>query len=534
MMFIIYANQAHLKLLGYAQPEELLGQSWRVLYAPEEVQRFEQYVLPVLERERSWRGEAIATRKDGSRFAQGVSLTLMDNGLLICVFRDISDLKQAQEQIIHNALHDPLTGLPNRRLLMERIDLALQRAKRSQIDRYAVLFLDLDRFKLINDSLGHLVGDKLLIEVSKRLKQHLRNTDMVARLGGDEFVILLEDVNNVESTIQIAERILADCQTPILIDNQKIFTSTSIGIVLGSGEYHQASDLIRDADIAMYQAKAQESNSYKFFDAAMYLEAITRLTLETDLRKAITQQEFVIYYQPIIRLADRQLIGFEALARWWHPTRGLIGPSEFIPVAEETGLVASLDSWIIEHACLQIARWQQQFPAHLSLKISINLSVQDLHRSNLLKDIDKVLAQTGLAGNLITFEITESVLIKDREQTIDLLTQLASRQIQISIDDFGTGYSSLSYLHHLPIHTLKIDRSFVGSMHLENRNYQVVSTILALSKQLGLTVVAEGIETPEHLQQLQQLGCELGQGYLFAKPLTAQQIEIILASSTID
>ena len=525
----IYVNQAHLKLFGYTHPDELLGQSWRVLYAPEEVQRFEQDILPILERNLAWQGEAIATRKDGSTFAQGVSLTLMEDGLLICVCRDISDLKQAQKQIIHNALHDPLTGLPNRRLLVDRLELALQRAKRLKVYQYAVLVLDLDRFKIINDRLGHLVGDKLLVEVSKRLKQHLRNTDMVARLGGDEFVILLEDISTVEDVIQVAERILADCQTPILIDDHKIFISISIGIAIGSEAYHEASNLIRDADIAMYRAKAQENNSYKFFDGEMYLEAMNRLTLETDLRKALIQQEFVISYQPIISLMDNRLIGFEALSRWQHPTRGLIYPDEFIPVAEETGLITSLDSWVMHRVCEQIADWQNRFPNHFPIKVSINLSVQDLHRTGLLQDIDQILNSTRLEGDMIALEITESTLIEDTDKTIDLLTQLAERHIQISIDDFGTGYSSLSYLHRLPIHTLKIDRSFVGNMHLENPNYQVVNTILALSQQLGLTVVAEGIETPQHLQQLQKLGCELGQGYLFSQPLTADEVETILA-----
>ncbi|MGD1855982.1 MAG: EAL domain-containing protein [Leptolyngbyaceae cyanobacterium] len=530
----IYANQAHLNLFGYTQLEELLGQSWQVSYSPEEIQRLEQDIWPVLECDRAWQGENVATRKDGSTFAQGLSLTLMEDGLLICVCRDISELKQAQAQISYNALHDPLTGLPNRRLLLERIELALHRAQRLESYHYAILFLDLDRFKIINDSLGHLVGDKLLVEVSKRLKQHLRNTDMVARLGGDEFVILLEDVAAVEIIIQISERILADCQTPVLIDDHKIFTSTSIGIVMGSKNYHNAANLIRDADIAMYRAKAQERNSYRFFDATMYAEAMSRLTLENDLRKALAQQELVICYQPVVNLLEGHLMGFEALIRWQHPTLGLIAPSEFIPIAEETGLVMALDSWMIYQACEQILHWQQQFPQQCPLKISINLSAQQLHKSTLLHDIDRILSSTRLTGESIILEITERMLIEDVEQTIELLTQLASRQIQISIDDFGTGYSSLGYLHRLPVHNLKIDRTFVGNMHLDKRNYQVVNTILALSNQLGFTVVAEGIETDQQLQQLQQLGCELGQGYLFAQPLTPDDVDAILSDAPKD
>ncbi len=529
----IYVNRAHLSLLGYENPDEVLGKSWQLLYSPDEVERFEKDVFPLLSRDRSWQGEAIATRKNGSTFTQGVSLTVTEDDLIICVCRDVSELKQAQEQIVHNALHDPLTHLPNRTFLVERIELAIHRTMRLDAYQYAVLFLDLDRFKVINDSLGHLVGDKLLIEISKRLKKHLRNADLVARLGGDEFVVLLEDIEDIENIIQIVERILADFKVPIFIEGHQIFTSTSIGIVVGNQDYSQASDLIRDADIAMYRAKVQGSNSYKFFDAAMYAEAMGRHTLEIDLRKAVTQSEFIVHYQPIVSLKDRKLFGFEALVRWQHPTRGLISPNQFISVAEETGLITTLDSWIINQTCHQMARWQQCFPDVFPLKISINLSAQDLHGSRLLDDMEQILQATGLSGDLITLEITESMLIEEIDKTIDLLNQLSSKQIQISIDDFGTGYSSLNYLHRLPMQTLKIDQSFVGKMHLENRNYQIVSTVLALSKQLNLAVVAEGIETSQHLLQLKELGCELGQGYLFSQPLTADEVETRFASGAL-
>ncbi|MEO1125994.1 MAG: EAL domain-containing protein [Cyanobacteria bacterium J06639_16] len=433
--------------------------------------------------------------------------------------------QQSEALITHNALHDPLTGLPNRTLLLERLALAINHSQRIEDYRYAVLFLDLDRFKVINDSLGHVIGDQLLVAIAQRLKTHLRQMDLVARLGGDEFLILLEDTSSTEEVVQIAERILADCQTPLTIDIHKIFTGISIGIVLGTTSYHRATDLIRDADIAMYRAKTQASNSYKFFDATMHTQALNRLTLETDLRKALAQEEFIIHYQPIFDLHAHRLVGFEALARWQHPTRGLIFPDNFVSIAEETGLIASLDSWVIHQACQQIVSWQDKFTDYAPLKVSVNLSAQDLSNANLIQDIDDILATTGLAGDSITLEITESMLIEDIDQTIDLLAQLASRQIQISIDDFGTGYSSLNYLHRLPVHSLKIDRCFVSQMQAENRNYQVVKTIITLSNQLGLITVAEGIETSQQLQRLQQLGCQLGQGYLFSKPLTPPEIE---------
>lgn len=521
----LYMNQAHLNLFGYNRPEELVGKTWRLLYSQKEIGRFEREIFPVLERSRAWQGEAIATRKDGSTFVQGVSLTLTDDGLLISVCRDISELKQAQEVIIYNALHDSLTDLPNRTQFLDRLEFAINRARRIGKYRYALLFIDLDRFKVINDSLGHLVGDQLLIAIAQRLKTHVRNIDLVARLGGDEFVILLEDISSTDTVIQIAERILANCQTPLSINEKEIFTNLSIGIVLGKENYRQASDLMRDADIAMYQAKKRGGNSYRFFDVNMRTAVLGRLTLETDLRKALEQEEFIVYYQPIVNLLDRQLVGFEALVRWQHPTRGLVYPSEFVPIAEETGLIVPLDNWVFYQACRHMVCWKNKFANCFPLKISINLSAKDLRKSNLIEDINAILSDTRLEGDLITIEITEGLLIENIDQAVDLLTQLELINIQISIDDFGAGYSSLNYLHRLPAHNLKIDCSFVSQMQAKNRNYQVVSTIIALGEQLGLTVVAEGIETEDQLQQLQQLGCELGQGYLFSEPLAPNDIE---------
>ncbi|MEM9089450.1 MAG: EAL domain-containing protein [Cyanobacteria bacterium P01_F01_bin.53] len=432
---------------------------------------------------------------------------------------------------MHNALHDPLTGLPNRALLMERIELSILRAKHTENYRYAILFLDLDRFKVINDSLGHASGDRLLSVIAQKLKTYVREIDLVSRLGGDEFVILLEGISGTDEIIPIIERILVDCQTPFMVNGYEMFTSLSVGVVLGTQEYHQASDLIRDADIAMYRAKDQGGNSYKFFDAEMHTQALYRLTLETNLRKAVEQEEFVVYYQPIVDILNNRLIGFEALVRWQHPERGFVSPGDFIPLAEELGLIVPLDSWVLKTACQQLASWTTKFADCFPLKISVNLCAQDIRNPSLIDDIDQLLAETGLDGSAICLELTESILVEDMSQTIDLLTQLKQRNIQISIDDFGTGYSSLSYLHRFPADNLKVDRSFVSHMEIENRDYQLVSTIITISHQLGLTVVAEGIETQQQLQWLQQLGCELGQGYLFSKPLSAEQIEADLLAN---
>lgn len=528
-----YVNPAYLKLFGFEQSEEIVGKNWDFLYSVEETSRFQYEIFPILEQERSWRGEAMALRKNGSTFVQGISLSFSDDASLIVVCRDISELQQAHAQIAHNALHDPLTSLPNRALLSERLELAINKAQRHDDYHYAVLFLDLDRFKVINDSLGHVIGDKLLVGIAQRLKIHLRNTDMVARLGGDEFVILLEESNNQKTVIEIVERIIEECQTPFDFDKQKVFSSVSIGIVLGSRDYHQAVDLLRDADIAMYRAKKEDHSSYKIFNKAMYVTAFNRLTLETDLRKALEQGEFVLHYQPIFDLLDNKLVGFEALIRWQHPIHGLILPTQFLPIAEETGLIIPLDAWVIRQACQQVNHWENKFPRNLSLKVSINLSAKDFQKPNLIEDIDYLLAETGLESELITIEITESMLMENLENTIDVLEQMKLRNIRISIDDFGTGYSSLSYLNRLPIDNLKIDRSFVNQMQADKRDYQIVNTITALSRQLGLVTIAEGVETPHQLLLLKQLGCQLGQGYLFSEPLPVDEIEnkILLESS---
>jgi diguanylate cyclase len=434
-------------------------------------------------------------------------------------------LRETAEQMRYNALHDPLTNLANRTLMMERMTAAIDRTQRGEPYHYAVLFIDLDRFKVINDSLGHLVGDRLLIIIAQQLQSYLGNNDIIARFGGDEFVILLESINDPNTPIHITERILEDCQTPLILDGYQLFIGMSIGVVVDVTHYVDASDLIRDADIAMYRAKARGKNLYQVFNAKMHTQALRRLTLESDLRKALEGEEFEVYYQPIMDITHNRLVGFEALIRWHHPVRGFISPGEFVPVAEETGLVADIDQWVSFTACRQLALWQRKYPKYQTLKINLNLSAQDLQKPHLLQDIDNLIGITGLAGQSITLEITESMLIEDVNKTIDLLTQLKCRNLQISIDDFGTGYSSLNYLHRLPADHLKIDQSFVSQMQNDHRNHQVVNTIITLGNQLDMAVVAEGVETHEQLQHLRQLGCQFAQGYLFARPMPADAIE---------
>jgi len=441
---------------------------------------------------------------------------------------DITERKEAQKNLLYNSLHDPLTSLANRTLLIKTLEVAIAKASVSESYQYAVLFLDLDRFKVINDSLGHLFGDQLLQNVAQKLQSYLKPTDLIARIGGDEFVILLEDIAGDEDVLQVVQKILHQFQTFTVINGHEVFITTSIGLVFGNSHYKKANDLIRDADIALYHAKSEGKATYRVFDARMHTQAVNRLNLETQLRKAFEKDEFVLHYQPIMDIFKKQLVGFEALVRWQHPTRGLILPSEFIPITEETGLILRLDDWVINESCRQLSNWRNRFPEHFPLKISVNLSVQDLRAANLLSSIERSLSKTGLSGDCITLEITESMLIDNIHKTIDLLNQLREKNIHISIDDFGTGYSSLKYLHLLPADYLKIDRSFVSRMAEENRDYQVVNTIINLSNQLGVAVIAEGIETNQQLKWLEKLGCEFGQGYFFSKPLPASEIEQLI------
>jgi diguanylate cyclase (GGDEF)-like protein/PAS domain S-box-containing protein len=444
--------------------------------------------------------------------------------------RDVTDRIQVQQQLQHEALHDSLTGLPNRHLLMDRLDLTLQRAKRLACYDFAVIFLDLDRFKVINDSLGHLAGDQLLVVIAQRLAAAIGPLDLAARLGGDEFVVLLANIQGIRDVVQVTQRLFAALQIPLHLENREVYTTASAGIVLGSAHYEEATHLLRDADIAMYQAKTKGKACYDVFNAAMHTQALHRLHLENDLRRALENQEFVLHYQPIVVLETGQLAGFEALIRWQHPTEGLKPPGEFIAIAEEIGLISAIDQWGLATACQQMVIWLDRFPQWADLKVNVNLSAADLQRSVLIQELDQVLAQTGLEGEHLTLEITESMLIEDIETTIQLLNQLKERRVQISIDDFGTGYSSLSYLHRLPVDSLKVDRSFVNQMPRNCKNHQIIETIMALSRQLNLDTVAEGVETQAQLDGLRSLGYRLGQGFFFSHGLTAAAATELLAN----
>ncbi len=447
---------------------------------------------------------------------------------------DITGRKRAEEQLIHDALHDALTGLPNRALFMDRLGRAIEHSKRRENYLYAVLFLDLDRFKVINDSLGHTVGDQLLLAISRRLELFLRSVDTVARLGGDEFVILIEDIQGLSDATRIAERIQNELSLPFKLNEHSVFTSVSIGIVLSQKNYETPEEVLRDADIAMYRAKALGRARFEVFDTAMRTRAMARLELETDLRKAIGYQQFEVFYQPIVSLDDDRITGFEALVRWRHPERGLIAPEEFIPVAEETGLIIPIDWWVLRQACQQLSEWRKQFQTDPPLTISVNLSSKHFAQHDLVTQVENILHVTGLDGGSLQLEITESVFMEYGEKEISVLRALRELGVQLHIDDFGTGYSSLGYLQNFPVDTIKIDRTFVGKMGKETNNSEIVRTIVTLARELGMDAIAEGVETEEQLIQLKALNCEFGQGYIISRPMTSEAAEAIIAEACAD
>ncbi len=430
---------------------------------------------------------------------------------------------------VYNPFHDVLTGLPNRQLFLQYLEGAVVDAKISQNNRFAVLFLDIDSFKLINESFGHYLGDKFLVDFTHRLKASVGSKVTLARLGGDEFAILVEKLTESKEAILLTDYLQKEMSLPFKIKQQEIFSSISVGIAFNQSELeHQPEDLLRDAHTAMYRAKDLGKSRHEVFATGMHTQVINRLQLETELRRALENEEFYLNYQPIICLKTNQIAGFESLVRWNHPHRGFVPPGEFIPVAEETGLIIPLGEWILESAFGQLSVWQRQFPSNPPLMMSINLSGNQLTQENLVEVIQELLSATGIDPRTIKLEITESVAMQDVEAAISILLKLRSLNLQISIDDFGTGYSSLSYLHRFPINTLKIDRSFVSRILDTDEDAAIVKTIIMLSDNLGLDVVAEGIELKEQQLKLQQLGCEYGQGYLFSKPVDSENVGKLL------
>lgn len=529
---LLFINRAWGQMHG-CQSSEVLGQHFSVFHTKTQLQ---EEVVPFMERVQAAGtnfGELGHKRLDGTTFPTQKAVALLTDGGgpplgYVATVRDITERKQAEAQMLYSAFYDALTSLPNRALFMNRLEQAFNQAKRQEDYLFAVLFLDLDRFKVINDSLGHSFGDQLLINIARRLTICLRPTDTAARLGGDEFTILLEGINDISDAIRVAERIQAELQLPFVISEQEMFTTASIGIALSTVGYERPEDLLRDADIAMYRAKVLGKARYEIFNTDMHTQAVARLQLENALRRGVERQEFQLYYQPVVSLKVGRITDFEALVRWQHPKRGLLPPEDFLAVVEETGLSVVLDQWVLRQACHQMHEWQMAFPFNPPLTICVNFCSKLFAQGNLIEQVNQVLQETGLNAQSLKLEITESMLME--AESVTVLLQLKALGIKLAIDDFGTGYSSLGRLHSFPIDVLKIDRSFISNTGLDVANLEIVRTIVTLAHNLGVDVTAEGVETAEQLARLRDLNCEYGQGYFFSLPLDSEATAALIAA----
>ncbi|MGD1982503.1 MAG: EAL domain-containing protein [Chromatiaceae bacterium] len=465
-------------------------------------------------------------REDGEYiwvYARGVTI-MSSSGRPARMAGSISSIakrKETENQLIHRAMHDALTGLPNRVLFIDRLQQALRRYTRDKGNRFAVMYFDLDRFKFVNDSLGHSAGDSLLVSIARRLVGVIRPGDTVARMGGDEFAVLVSDIDDGPSISQVAERIHKLFQHEFSVAGRGMYTSASIGVAVAAPHYVSPDEILRDADLAMYRAKRSETENTAIFDRTMHEAAVNRLNLETDLRRAIDRGEFVLYYQPIITLADRQIVGFEALLRWVHPDRGLLEPKDFLSVAEDTGVLATLSWWVLEQACRQADEWDRQSHNESRLKMSVNVSVSMFQTENAMRRVKDIVTDAGLLPENLALEMTESDCMDHEDATRDMLNELRRFGVRIHMDDFGTGYSSLSYLQRCAYDTLKIDRSFIRNLGAEQQSTTIIKTIVGLGRMLNMNVVAEGVESQDQFDALRSMQCPEAQGFWFCRPVPA-------------
>jgi len=527
---IVQVNEAVVLLLGYTE-EELCDAR-----------------LPDLLLDDADRGRVAHAMRPGSDLPeQELRLRRKDGGAAVCLIaayprsdgqggflislHDVTEHRRTQQQLIHSAFHDVLTRLPNRLLFMDRLERVLRHVRRRTGYRFAVLFLDLDRFKLVNDTFGHAAGDELLQSVSKRLEECLRQDDSIARLGGDEFAIIVDAISDASDATRVAERILESLKTPFAVQGREVQVSVSIGIALSTSGYDSPDDVLRDADAAMYRAKTSGRAHYEIFDLEMHRRALAQLQLESDLRDAIERREFAVHYQPVIALDAGNVTGMEALVRWRHPRRGTLLPGEFINVAEQSGVIVEIGWYVLREACRQMQSWREKFPhgTH-STTMSVNLSTRQFVQPDLLVRIDEILAETRLDPRCLRLEVTETAVNYAPDHALGVLRALTERGIRISLDDFGTGYSSLQQLKQLPLSHVKVDRSFVRGLGSNNESAGMVQTIVALGNSLSVDTIAEGVETPEELDELRALGMKFAQGYLFSTPLSAEHAERLLTA----
>ena len=530
---VVYWNRAAEEMFGWSA-EETMGRRLGEMIVPDDLRgRAEEIRKQLSSGKSSWSGEFIVRRRDGTPFpVMATDTPVFDGegevGHVIGVLRDLTEPKALEKRLEHQAFHDLLTGLPNRHLFVDRLEQALRRTRRREGRKAAVLFMDLDGFKLINDSLGHEVGDRLLVAVAERLESCLRPEDTLARLGGDEFTVLLEDVEDPDEPVRVAGRIVEELRAPFFLEGRELYVAASIGVSMGSAHTKGPNDLLRDADTAMYQVKRQGSG-HKVFDPSMHDRALKRLEAEHDLRRAIEREEFVVHYQPVVNLHTDELWGLEALVRWNHPERSPVDPGDFIPLAEESGLVVPMGEQVLEEACRRAQEWQQAYPRVPSPVMCVNLSARQIGRPDLAEVVEGMLDETGLDGPCLSLDVTETVYVEALERNMAALDRLREMGVRISIDDFGTGYSSLAYLKGLPADALKIDRSFVKGLGEEVEDTMLVRMMIELAHTFGMEVIAEGVESWSQAALLKEMGCDLAQGFYFSEPLLPEEVPKLLA-----
>ena len=557
---IVFVNEGFCRMSGYAR-EEVIGKSPRILQGPKTDRAQLDRLRHQLSSGEPFDGETFNYRKDGSEYVIEWHTAPLRNRAgeishWVASQRDVTERKALEEQLRHQILHDPLTGLPNRVLFMERLEHALSLANRNP-RLNAVLFVDLDDFKVVNDSLGHEAGDDLLAQVAERLRASVRSEDTVARFGGDEFGFLLEGVPGASYVIDVAERIIERLHEAFVLGGRELTITCSIGIVLAASSREPARELVRKADLAMYEAKREGKTHfagellrkadlamagakgrgkarYQMFDPGMNARTLKRLGLKNDLRRAYDREEFVVHYQPQVSLETGNILGLEALVRWERPEHDLVPPSEFIPVAEDTGLIVDIGRWVLKEACVQVRRWQDRFPSETPLQAYVNLSARQFRHPDLADDIAEVLAETDLEPRNLRLEITESVVMEEAQETFAVLGALKSLGVGLAIDNFGTGYSSLAHLNHFPVDTIKIDRLFVAGIGASTEDEKIVAGMIGLAHGLDLTVIPEGVETAKQLQRLHKMGCDVAQGFYFSRPLATDAVGALLCRNLLE